>query len=197
MKLVAWSNRIVSESCWLESASCRIGTLEALKLRIVGGVMPAGICFRTVCDIAETSASAALMFTVGWKKIFDDSVIGNRLRFDVLDVVHAGGERAFVKGDDAPRHIVGRQAGIAEDDADHRNVYIREDVGRRAESGRHPENHDQQRHDDEGIRTPERESDEAYHNRLPRWRIGLAQDETSKQLDGPNQYWRAQRDFRV
>ena len=69
MKLVAWSNRIVSESCWLERASCRIGTLEALKLRIVGGVTPAGICFRTVCDIAETSASAALMFTVGWKKI--------------------------------------------------------------------------------------------------------------------------------
>jgi hypothetical protein len=40
-----------------------------LKLRIVGGVMPAGICFKTVCDIAETCASAALMFTVGWKKI--------------------------------------------------------------------------------------------------------------------------------
>jgi hypothetical protein len=51
-----------------------------------------------------------------------------------------------------------------------RNVYVREDVGRRAENGRHPENHDQQRHDDEGIRTPERESDEAYHNCLPRWR---------------------------
>src|SRR6266478_4735928 len=55
--------------CWIERASCRIGTLEALKLRIVGGVTPVGICFRTVCDIAETSASAALMFTVGWKKI--------------------------------------------------------------------------------------------------------------------------------
>src|ERR1700732_4223369 len=59
MKLVAWSNRIVSESCWLERASCRIGTLEALKLKISGGVTPAGICFRTVCDIAETSASAS------------------------------------------------------------------------------------------------------------------------------------------
>jgi hypothetical protein len=74
----------------------------------------------------------------------------------VLDVVHAGGESAFVKADDAPRHVVGRQAGVAEDDADHRNVYVREDVGRRAESGRQTEDHDQQRHDDEGIRTPER-----------------------------------------
>ena len=69
MKLVASSNSVVSESLSLDSASCRIGTLEALKLRISGGVMPAGICFSTVCDIAETSASAALMFTVGWKKI--------------------------------------------------------------------------------------------------------------------------------
>ena len=43
--------------------------LAALKLKIVGGVMPAGICFSTVCDIAETSASAALMLTLGWKKI--------------------------------------------------------------------------------------------------------------------------------
>jgi hypothetical protein len=65
MKLVASSNSVVSESALLESASCRIGTLEALKLRIVGGVTPAGICFKTVCDIAETSASAALIFTVG------------------------------------------------------------------------------------------------------------------------------------
>ncbi len=31
--------------------------------------MPGGIYFSTVCDIAETSASAALMFTVGWKKV--------------------------------------------------------------------------------------------------------------------------------
>ena len=61
--------QVVSESLSLDRASCRIGTLEALKLRMVGGVMPAGICFSTVCDIAATWASAALMFTVGWKKI--------------------------------------------------------------------------------------------------------------------------------
>jgi hypothetical protein len=69
MKLEASSNKVVSESLSLDKASCRIGTLEALKLRISGGVMPAGICFNTVCDMAETCASAALMFTVGWKKI--------------------------------------------------------------------------------------------------------------------------------
>jgi len=46
-------------------ASCRIGTLEALKLRINGGVIPGGICFSTVCDMPLTCARAALMFTVG------------------------------------------------------------------------------------------------------------------------------------
>jgi hypothetical protein len=69
MKLLASSKSVVSERSLLDSASCRIGTLAALKLRIVGGVMPAGICFSTVCDMAPTSASAALMLTVGWKKI--------------------------------------------------------------------------------------------------------------------------------
>src|SRR5712672_2543138 len=69
MKLVAWSNSVVSDRLSLDRASCRIGTLEALKLKISGGVMPAGICFNTVCDIAATWARAALMFTVGWKKI--------------------------------------------------------------------------------------------------------------------------------
>ena len=43
---------------------------EALKLRMIGGVMPAGICFRTVCEIAVTWAFAVLMSAPGWKKTF-------------------------------------------------------------------------------------------------------------------------------
>jgi hypothetical protein len=65
MKFSAASKIWVSDIWSLESASCRIGTLEALKLRINGGVMPGGICFSTVCDMPLTCASAALMFTVG------------------------------------------------------------------------------------------------------------------------------------
>jgi hypothetical protein len=53
MKLLASSNSIVSER--LLGASSRMGTLEALKLRRVGGMTPGGICFSTLCDIAETS----------------------------------------------------------------------------------------------------------------------------------------------
>ena len=76
------------------------------------------------------------------KENLDDSIIWNRLRFDMLDVVDAGRERALVEGDDATRHIIGRKAGIAEDDTDHRNVDVGEDVGRRAEGRCHPEDQD-------------------------------------------------------
>jgi hypothetical protein len=60
----------------------------------------------------------------------------------MLDVVDAGGERALVEGDDAARHIIGRKAGIAKDDADHRNVDVGKDVGRRAEGRCHSEDQD-------------------------------------------------------
>ena len=65
MKFRAESKICVSDIWSLDRASCRIGTLEALKLRISGGVIPGGICFSTVCDMPLTCASAALMFTVG------------------------------------------------------------------------------------------------------------------------------------
>ncbi len=53
----------------LESASWMTGTLEALKLRTKGGVIPGGRNFRTVCEAAVVWASAALMFTPRWKNI--------------------------------------------------------------------------------------------------------------------------------
>ena len=37
---------------------------------IVGGVMPGGICFTTVCEIEVTCAVAVRMSVPGWKKIF-------------------------------------------------------------------------------------------------------------------------------
>src|ERR1700730_12123545 len=85
----------------------------------------------------------------------------------MLDVVYAGGERAFVERDDATRHIVGRQAGVTKDDTDHRDIDVWEDVDRRAQRRRDTEDHDQHRHDDEGIRTPKREFDNSDHDCLP------------------------------
>ena len=70
MVLSARSASLCSESVFDDNASCRIGTLEAEKFRMIGGVMPAGICFSTVWEIAVTWAFAVLMLTFGWKKIF-------------------------------------------------------------------------------------------------------------------------------
>ena len=50
----------------------------------------------------------------------------HRLRFDVLDVVDGGGERALGDVDDALRHVLRGQARVLPDDAHHRNVDVRE-----------------------------------------------------------------------
>ena len=72
-----------------------------------GGVVPAGICVSSVCEIAVTCAVAASIFAPGWKKILmtDDAV--ERLALDVLDVVDRGGEPALVVADDALLHLLG------------------------------------------------------------------------------------------
>ncbi len=44
---------------------------------MIGGVAPAGSCFRMVCEIDVTCACAALMSTVGWKKILTTPMPGN------------------------------------------------------------------------------------------------------------------------
>ena len=85
----------------------------------------------------------------------------------MLDIVDAGGQRALVEGHDAARHVIRRQAGIAKDDADHRNVDAREDVNRRAEGRPDAEDHDQQRHDDECVGSSKRKLDDADHRYDP------------------------------
>src|SRR5260370_13914903 len=61
----------------------------------------------------------------GWlKKDLDDPVIGDRLGFNMLDVVDAVGQRSLIKRDDPAGHVVGGQAGEAETHADDRNGYF-------------------------------------------------------------------------
>jgi len=66
----------------------------------------------------------------------------------MLDVVHRGRKDAFIGCDDAPRHVVGRHAGVLEGDADHRHADIGENVGGGLHRRNRPEDHDQQRHHD-------------------------------------------------
>ncbi len=61
----------------------------------------------------------------------DDAIAAQRLRLDVLDVADLGGQRALVVIDDAARHVVRQQPGVSPDDADHRHVDVRKNIGRR------------------------------------------------------------------
>ena len=61
----------MSEGVMLSAAICRssTGTDDASNTRIFGGVIPAGSCLITVCEVAVTCACAAATSVPGWKKI--------------------------------------------------------------------------------------------------------------------------------
>ncbi len=95
----------------------------------------------------------------------DDAHAVHRVAFGVLDIVDGGGEDALERPDDAVGHLAGREAGIVESDADHRHADIGKNVHRHAQRRHRPEDHDHQRHDDEGERTLQRDLDDPGHER--------------------------------
>jgi hypothetical protein len=62
----------------------------------------------------------------------DHAIAIERLRLDMLDIGDLCRQSALVKIDDAARHVVRQEAGISPDDADNRDLDVRENVGRRA-----------------------------------------------------------------
>ena len=90
-----------------------------------------------------------------------------RLRFDVLDVVDGGGEGPLADGDDALLHLLGRDAAVGPDDADHRDVDHREDVGGRREDGDAAQDGDEHRHHHEGVGAPQRQPDDPHGSTSP------------------------------
>ena len=90
------------------------------------------------------------------KEDFDDAVAVERLRFDVLDIADLRRQCALVVVDDAAGHVVRQQAVIGPNDADHRDVDVGKDVGRRLHGGADAEQRDDDREHDEGVGTSER-----------------------------------------
>ena len=86
------------------------------------------------------------------KEDLDHAVAGERLRFDVLDVADLGGQVALVEVDHAAGHVVRQQPVIGPHDADHRNVDVGKDVGRREQRGADAEQRDHHREHDEACR---------------------------------------------
>jgi hypothetical protein len=68
MPLVPRSNSSCSLSVALDSAACSTGTFDALKRRMKGGCAPGGIVRMTVCEMADSCATADSILAPGWKK---------------------------------------------------------------------------------------------------------------------------------
>ena len=138
------------------------GTLEAVYLMMSGGVVPGGSCRSCVCAIAATCAIAVSMFALGWKKTLMTAMprsdCDSMCSMSLTVVV-----RPRSLADDALAHLLGRQAVVVPDDADHRDVDVREDVGRRAQDGERADDRMQdQRHHDERVGAAERESNDPH-----------------------------------
>ena len=87
----------------------------------------------------------------GLEKDFDYGDAVERLRFDVLDVVDQRGHGPLGVGSDALLHLLGLQSGVVPDQADHRDVDVRENVRGRAQQDYRGKQNDDQGHDDEGV----------------------------------------------
>ena len=90
-------------------------------------------------------------FDSGMEVDADDAIAGHRLRLDVFDIVHCGGDGAFGAGDDALVNVLGRHAGVVPDDARDRQVDLREDVGGHGENRQDAQNDDEHGHHDERV----------------------------------------------
>jgi hypothetical protein len=100
---------------------------------------------------------------IGLEEDLDDPDAGIGIGDDVLDVVDGGGQRPLERRDDAPRHLVRRQAGIIPDDPDHRNPDVRKDVRRRAHRRQRPDDQKQQGEHDKRIRPAQCDTDQRNH----------------------------------
>jgi hypothetical protein len=114
----------------------------------------------------------------------DDREAGQRLRFDVLDVVDRGGEAAFIDRGDAIADFLGRETRVGPDNADDRNVDFRKDVRGHLEQNQRCCEENQQRHHQESVWAPQRNLNNPHYlgnpflrpatHSLTRWRTGQA-----------------------
>lgn len=80
------------------------------------------------------------------------SRVEGRVALDVVDVVDRRRQGPLVGRDHPAGHVVRRQAAIGPGHRDHRHPDFRKDVDRRPKRREHPQDDNQDRHDDEGER---------------------------------------------
>ena len=95
---------------------------------------------------------------------FDDAIARQRLQLDVLYVIDLRGQRALVIINDASGHIVRRQAVVSPHHADDGNADVWKNVGRGLDPCLDAKNKDQNRHDDEGVRSLQGNAHDGEHD---------------------------------
>ena len=108
------------------------------------------------------------------EKNLDDADAGDRLRFDVLDVVDRDGNATLGVGDDAVGHVRGREPAEVPHHADHRNVDVGKNINWSAQHDDRRQDDEHQRHHNEGIGTPKREGNNPHRSGTTPIRAGSA-----------------------
>ena len=100
---------------------------------------------------------------IGLEEDLDDADAGIGIGDDVLDVVDRRRQRPLERRDDAPGHLVRRQAGVVPDHADDGDADVGKDVGRRAQRRQRSDDQEQDREHDESIWPAQRDTDQCDH----------------------------------
>jgi hypothetical protein len=114
------------------------------------------------CRIRRGLGDRAIDVGARVKEDLDDRDAVQRLRFDVLDVLDIGCERAFIVRGDALRHVLCGESVVGPDDAHHRNVDVRKDIRRRSHDRERADQEQQEREDNEGIGPAKGQSDDPH-----------------------------------
>ena len=99
------------------------------------------------------------------EKNIGDTAAVVRMTMDIFDAFDRRSEEAFEQIGDASFHLLRQQACVDPDHGGDGNRDIREDVSRHMENRLGAHEHDQDRHDDEGIGPAEGNEDDLVHRR--------------------------------
>ena len=116
---------------------------------------------KRLCD-GRDLRDAGLDFRAFMKENLNDGNTIIRLRFDMLDVVDRRGHGAFTDRDKALFHFLGRDACIAPDHANNRNIDVRKNIRGHSCDRDPPDQYDQNGHYREAVWPPQSQANNPH-----------------------------------
>ncbi len=94
---------------------------------------------------------------------FDDRDAVQRLRLNVLNIVHCRGHAALAVEGDAGRHLLSGEAGVLPYHRYDRDIYIRKNIRRHRQNTEGAKNQNQERKYGKGVGPPQRKPNNPHH----------------------------------